>query len=129
MQKSSGSEAMMPDEIGRAGARELRVRWRDGHESVYPERELRLACPCAECVDETTGRVRIIGSSIPADVRAIGANIVGQYGVSIEWSDGHRTGIYSFEGLRQACSCPACRRPGGCDFSGGEAAAGAQAGE
>jgi DUF971 family protein len=36
-------------------------------------------------------------------------NPVGAYAVQIVWSDGHDTGIYSFETLRQACECAACR--------------------
>jgi DUF971 family protein len=38
---------------------------------------------------------------------------VGAYAVQIVWSDGHDTGIYSFETLRRACSCPECRPEGG----------------
>ena len=34
----------------------LAVRWSDGSETATPYRELRLACRCALCVDELTGR-------------------------------------------------------------------------
>jgi DUF971 family protein len=36
-------------------------------------------------------------------------NPVGAYAVQIVWSDGHDTGIYSFESLRQACECLECK--------------------
>ena len=35
---------------------------------------------------------------------------VGSYAVQIVWSDGHDTGIYAFESLREACPCSECRR-------------------
>jgi DUF971 family protein len=36
--------------------------------------------------------------------------LVGQYALQFEWSDGHRTGIYSFERLRQLCPCEDCTK-------------------
>ena len=97
----------VPLEIGRANQHDLRVTWQDGHESVYPARALRLACPCAGCVDEMTGAIRVIGSSVPADVHPLKVELVGRYALTIHWSDGHHTGIYSFEKLRTLCPC--CR--------------------
>ena len=92
---------VLPSEIGRANQHDVKIRWQDGHESLYPARALRLACPCAGCVDEVTGTIRIIATSIPQDVRPLAINLVGRYAISIEWSDNHRTGIYSFELLRK----------------------------
>ena len=97
--------APLPAEIGRANQHDLKVIWQDGHESVYPARELRLACPCAGCVDEMTGAMRLIASSVPQGVQPLHVSIVGRYAISITWSDGHNTGIYSFERLRQSCPC------------------------
>jgi DUF971 family protein len=34
---------------------------------------------------------------------------VGNYGISIHWSDGHGTGIYRFDFLRRICPCKECR--------------------
>jgi DUF971 family protein len=34
---------------------------------------------------------------------------VGQYAIRIDWSDGHNTGIYSFDHLRKICPCESCR--------------------
>ena len=95
----------VPLEIGRANPHDLRVTWQDGHESVYPARELRLACPCAGCVDEMTGVLRIIGSSVPQDVHPLKVELTGRYALTIHWSDGHHTGIYAFEQLRKLCPC------------------------
>ncbi len=32
----------------------------------------------------------------------------GSYALAIQWSDGHRSGIYSYEHLRLICPCPEC---------------------
>ena len=34
---------------------------------------------------------------------------VGNYAIRIQWSDGHGSGIYSFEHLRNICPCEACQ--------------------
>ena len=34
---------------------------------------------------------------------------VGNYAIRIVWRDGHSTGIYPFQYLRDICPCPACR--------------------
>jgi DUF971 family protein len=34
---------------------------------------------------------------------------VGHYAIRIAWSDGHGTGIYSFDHLRKICPCAECR--------------------
>ncbi|MBI4463445.1 MAG: DUF971 domain-containing protein, partial [Acidobacteria bacterium] len=50
------SSSPTPIEITRAGQHDVRIRWSDGKTVVYPARLLRMACPCALCVDETTGQ-------------------------------------------------------------------------
>ena len=99
------SFASVPIEIGRANQHDVKIRWQDGHESIYPARELRLRCPCAGCVDEMTGVVRVISTNVPQDVHPLKIDLVGRYAITIDWSDGHHTGIYSFELLRTLCPC------------------------
>jgi DUF971 family protein len=81
----------------------------EGHRWLYPARELRLACPCAACVDELTGRDLLDAASVPQDVRPVSLGLVGAYGLRIRWTDGHDTGIYTFDKLRAACGCERCR--------------------
>jgi DUF971 family protein len=89
----------------------VRVEWdQAGHSWLYPARELRLACPCAGCVEEMTGRGLLNPATVAADVRPESLELVGSYGLRIRWSDGHDTGIYTFEQLRRSCGCPRCRR-------------------
>jgi len=100
--------AHQPTEIAKIGDTEIRVRWADGHEATYTTRYLRGICQCAACVDEWTGEKRISMESIPADIRAVKISPVGQYGIQIDWSDGHSTGIYAFDVLRKLCPCSVC---------------------
>jgi DUF971 family protein len=88
----------------------LLIEWDEGgHQALYSARALRLACPCAECVEEMTGRQLLDPAAVPAGVRPVSVGLVGGYGLQVQWSDGHGTGIYTFERLRRACPCDACR--------------------
>ncbi|HKV73001.1 MAG TPA: DUF971 domain-containing protein [Gemmatimonadales bacterium] len=80
-----------------------------GHTGFFPARVLRLSCPCAECVEEMTGRPLLDPGRVPDDIRPLSMALVGAYGLRINWSDGHGAGIYTFERLRAHCPCPACR--------------------
>jgi len=76
----------------------LRVTYDDGVLADFPIRALRDACPCADC----RGR-RELGRPVTgdADIRALDAELHGNWGLAIRWSDGHETGIYSWELLRR----------------------------
>jgi len=63
-------------------------------------RALRLACPCAACVDEMSHRPLLDPATVAADVSIEALELVGAYGLRIRWSDGHGTGIYTFPSLR-----------------------------
>ena len=92
----------------------LRVAWSDGHVSLFEGRALRLACPCATCIEEWSGEPILDPSTVPERVSAEDIQLVGLYGIRIGWSDGHGTGIYTFERLRTLCPCETCAsgRPG-----------------
>jgi ATP-binding protein involved in chromosome partitioning len=98
----------MPDEIVGLLRSNITIKWADGHESKYRARDLRLACRCAQCIEETSGRPLLEPTTVPDNVRAKGINLVGQYAISIDWSDGHTTGIYNFRDLRANCPCTEC---------------------
>lgn len=80
----------------------LTIEWEEGAPGIaYPARSLRLACPCAECVEEMSGRPLLRPETVPADVAPRSVQLVGGYGLKIDWTDGHSTGIYTFEALRR----------------------------
>jgi len=98
----------MPNEIVGLLRSKITIKWSDGHETAYRARDLRLACRCAGCVEETSGRTLLDPATIADTVRAKRIDLVGQYAISIEWSDGHSTGIYNFRDLRAKCPCEPC---------------------
>ncbi|MGH7163881.1 MAG: DUF971 domain-containing protein [Planctomycetota bacterium] len=89
-----------PRSVRQAGPSRLAVAWADGTEQEFEVYELRCACPCASCVDETTGKRTLVPARVPRDVRPVRVQSVGNYGLRIAWSDGHDTGIYTWERLR-----------------------------
>jgi ATP-binding protein involved in chromosome partitioning len=90
-----------PTEIERVGHEELHITWEDGRRSVYNNRQLRLACACAACVDEMSGERTLDPDSVPEEIWPTHIELVGHYAISITWSDAHATGIYTFDRLRQ----------------------------
>ncbi|MCB0271784.1 MAG: P-loop NTPase [Bdellovibrionales bacterium] len=74
--------------------------WKDGSVSEIPFFDLRLACPCANCVNEATGKRMIEAKDIKQGIEPVGFRPVGKYGLQISWNDGHNTGIYTFNSLR-----------------------------
>lgn len=98
----------VPHAINRRDAGVL-IEWDTaGHEGWFPARALRLACPCAACIDEMSGRPLLDAAAVPLDIRPLSLALVGGYGLRVRWSDGHDTGIYTFERLYASCPCDAC---------------------
>ena len=77
----------------------LIIEWRNGETMEYDYFKLRFFCPCASCVDELTGERVLMQESVPNDVQPIKGEHVGNYALRIHWSDGHSTGIYTFNSL------------------------------
>ena len=97
----SAEAVTAPTNITRFPNGEIGIVWSDGRETYYQGRALRCACACAQCVDELTGRKTLDDSRVPADVHAKEVHRVGNYAISVLWSDGHDTGIYPFTRLRE----------------------------
>lgn len=77
----------------------LRVVWSD-REDRPAFRFLRGECQCAQCVNEWTGARILDPTTLPADISIDRMELVGAYAVRIYWSDGHQTGLYTWERLR-----------------------------
>ncbi len=97
-----------PTSIAQVSENVLGITWSDGHEGRHLVKALREACECAACVDEWSGEKRIEPGTIPEDVHPIEINPVGLYGIRIDWSDGHNSGIYTFTHIRSICGCAIC---------------------
>ncbi|HKQ40685.1 MAG TPA: DUF971 domain-containing protein [Verrucomicrobiae bacterium] len=83
---------------------ELAIQWNDDTESYFELEFLRRACPCAGCGGEpdvlgNISRPHVTYSSQSFELK--GFQVVGGYALQPQWSDGHNTGIYSFQYLRR----------------------------
>jgi DUF971 family protein len=85
----------------------LEIDWQDGLKSVYSIDLLRTMCPCAMCKtvrqEKETKKplLQVLPGNYSAPMAALSAELVGNYAIQIEWSDGHGSGIYSFQYLRE----------------------------
>ncbi len=95
----------VPLEITRANQWDVKIRWSDGHEAVYPALYLRQACCCAVCLEQPAGQ----GPAVDPEVHPTAIQAAGTYAIEFAWSDGHATGIYPYKYLRALCPCPTCR--------------------
>ena len=86
-------------EIWQKDSKHLCIHWGDGATHVFATKMLRKNCRCALCVDEITGNRKPVDlkedAAIPTMIKS-----VGRYALSIQFRDGHNTGIYSFSFLR-----------------------------
>jgi DUF971 family protein len=91
-------------------ARTLRLDWQDGHVTTYDFTTLRWLCPCAYCRGEAglPGWLDSGPTLSPDQTRMETIQLVGNYAVAPTWGDGHHTGYYTFDVLRQRCPCPEC---------------------
>ena len=90
-----------PKEVNTQDPNVTVISWDDDKTMRYPNRYLRSMCPCAQCVNEVTGERMISLESIDPEVRIVGVAPVGRYALHFQWSDGHGTGLYSFDTLRK----------------------------
>jgi ATP-binding protein involved in chromosome partitioning len=95
-----GKTSRTPVGFAKKDARTLSVLWRDGRRDDHDVRDLRLACQCAVCVEEMTGRKVLDPKTVRADVAPRVISTVGNYAITVAWTDGHSSGIYPYEVLR-----------------------------
>ena len=85
------------------GEQSLRVVWHDGLDRQLPLVKLRAKCMCARCVDEITGERIVDIEGLDPNISIRDLQLVGNYALKIRWSDGHDTGLYTWEHLRRLC--------------------------
>ena len=85
----------------------LLIQWSDGRQRRYAFRELRDACPCSTCRVKRTGEQQaptllpVLSAAEAKPLRIEGMKPVGNYAYTVAFSDGHNTGIFSFDLLLQ----------------------------
>jgi DUF971 family protein len=83
----------------------LFIKWDDETESKIGIRYLRDECPCAACKGETvllkTYRPAKHTAELPESYKIKNIQPVGKYAIQITWKDGHDSGIYTWDYLKE----------------------------
>lgn len=86
------------------GEQILEITWPDGRVDRFPYRFLRSQCPCATCRDEWSGERIIQIEDVRENLKLEGMEMVGAYALKPSWSDGHSSGLFSWEILHDLAS-------------------------
>ena len=124
-QRRLAGDAVKPAKVrvDKTGGTGVTIDWKDGHKSHWSFRWLREACPCAVCHEprEAEGRAPGVPKPKPvsllplyeAPVRPLDVEPVGKYALRFRWSDGHESGLYSWDYLRNVCDFEMRRQTAG----------------
>ena len=94
----------------------LTISWSDGTSTDISSKTIRAECPCATC-NERRGiahdtpiapagrsRLRVVTSTVDEETNLVQVWSVGSYAIGIRWGDGHDSGIFGFDLLRELSS-------------------------
>lgn len=98
LRKNSIRKAPADIKLKRAD-RILEINWGDDGARRYTIKKLRCECGCAGCVDEHTGVRTLDIESVSTNIEITHMELVGNYAIKLTFSDGHDTGIYSWDRL------------------------------
>ena len=87
--------------------RVLSIEWSDGKRSGYPLAGLRAVCPCVNCCGGHANMGKpadkeLLRSAEDPEIAVARIELVGSYAMQVVWSDGHDTGIYTWDYLHEA---------------------------
>lgn len=99
---------LQPVSLSKTEQRELEIEWSDGHTQTISFGLLRKSCQCANCMEKrkaddknsTNGMLNVLSPAevLPLDV--VQMRPAGNYAYNIQFSDGHSSGLFTFELLR-----------------------------
>lgn len=82
----------------------IAIKWTDGSESFIKNKQLRDACPCANCSGESDvfgnlykNNIQVQNSNNHLKYKISSYRHIGHYAIRVHWADGHNSGIYSFD--------------------------------
>ncbi len=102
---------IIPIRLDKRANRTLVIEWSDGVSQELSFRQMRNACPCATCGEKKKGQAEaeqarsvtelpVLSAAETQPLEIVSMKPVGNYGYNIQFTDGHSTGIYTFEMLR-----------------------------
>ena len=113
---------IFPESISRDGDSAVLIRWTDGQTTRWTARELRDACPCATCREKSgslqsadlqsgsagdsrsdhtpTMSLPVLSAAEAKPLSITSMRPVGSYAYNIGFSDGHSSGLFLLESLR-----------------------------
>jgi DUF971 family protein len=98
---------LRPIKLELRGGDRLFIEWSDGQKREITFGQLRSSCPCATCREkrakppEPTGGLNVLSMAEARPLTVEGMKPVGNYAYGIAFSDGHDTGIFTLEFLRE----------------------------
>ena len=101
-----------PKKIDASLSSGVNIDWTDGHRSEYSLEYLRGRCPCVVCAnpsDKPAAEPQAPFQMFKKVLKMDAVEPVGRYALQFKWNDGHSSGIYSFDYLRDICPCQQCR--------------------
>jgi DUF971 family protein len=113
------SLATDPEHIAISKSKGIKIDWKDGHHSEYGLTYLRDKCPCAQCTGAhgtppREPQAQVTNNSpfqmFQPTLKMLSVEPVGNYAIRINWSDGHSSGIYSYDHFREICQCEECKK-------------------
>ena len=96
---------MKPKQVKIFNKDKLKITWDDSAETILSLKYMRDECPCAGCKGETillkTYRPPAPTVVTPEMYQVKNIEVVGDYAIQVTWKDGHNTGIYSWDYIKQ----------------------------
>ncbi len=80
----------------------MHIEWDDGSDTMLQLAKLRKSCPCANCITERLNKpVTYIPLLASAQLTIKDIKQVGTYAIQLVWQDGHDSGIYTYDKLKE----------------------------
>ncbi len=93
---------MSPQKLEIENSDTLKITWNDNSVDKIKLVDLRKNCPCAICTSQPAGSDEmVVRRFTDSQVQVASISQVGQYAINVIWRDGHNTGIYEFDYLKE----------------------------
>ncbi len=99
--------SLQPTQLKLVSPELLQIDWSDGQVRQYTVRELREKCPCASCREKRKApsppptELTVLSPAETQPLRITKMEPQGHYAYAIHFSDGHNTGLFTLDSLRE----------------------------